>query len=106
MANYINSLPASTVLIGVTSDEAKTNLETNGKAALLSIGVDVTGLEFRGKVAFVAQVGRPELTVMKMGPRYGDNVNITVNVQGWFFHIYFAQYKVKGKHFQIIHMLR
>ena len=82
MANYINSLPISTVLIGVTASEASTNLEENGKNALLSIGVNVDGLQYGSKVAFVAQVGRPTLTVMKMGSAYrGTNVKITVNVR-------------------------
>ena len=82
VTNYITNLPTLTVLIGVTADEASNNLEINLKNALLSIGVNVTGLEYRGKVAFVAQVGRPALTVMKMSPRFGDSVKITVNVQG------------------------
>jgi Interleukin-like EMT inducer len=82
MASYINSLPTSTVLIGVTAGEASHMLEINGRKALLSIGVDVTGLQILGKVAFVAQVGRPALTVMRMGPLGGDNVKITVNVRG------------------------
>jgi Interleukin-like EMT inducer len=82
LAKYINSLPTSTVLIGITAQSAIGNLEAIGKAALFSIGVNVTGLEIRGKVAFVAQVGRPGLAVMKMGPRYGDNVKIAVKVRG------------------------
>ena len=81
LTNYITNLPTLTVLIGVTADEASTNLEINLKKALLSIGVNVTGLQFQGKLAFVTQIGQPALTVMKMGPAGGDNVKIRVNVR-------------------------
>ena len=83
MADYINGLPMSTVLIGVTAGGVGSGLETQGTTALLAIGVNVTGLEvWGGKLAFVAQVSRPALTVMRMGPQGGDNLEIKVNVKG------------------------
>ena len=82
IATYINSLPTSTVLIGVTADEPNGGLEVNGKSALLSIGVNVTGLQVRGKLAFVAQVGWPQVSLMRLGPAGGDNVKVAVNVKG------------------------
>ena len=45
MAAYINGLPLNTVLIEVTSDEAKQYLTQNAESALLAIGVNVTGLQ-------------------------------------------------------------
>jgi len=82
LANYITGLPTSTVLIGATIDEASWSLNTMAIDALLGIGVNVTGLEYRGKLAFVAQIGRPEATVMKLYPRYGHNLELAVSVRG------------------------
>jgi len=82
LANYINGLPMSTVLIGVTADEARIYLESNAINALLGIGVDATGLQYRGKIAFVAQIGRPTAAVMATAPRGGHNVKLSVSVKG------------------------
>jgi len=82
MANYINGLPMSTVLIGVTADEPSRYLETNAKTALRSLGVDVSGLVFRGKVAFVVQIGRPSVRVSRIASSGGNNLQISVTVRG------------------------
>jgi len=82
LANYITGLPTSAVLIGATIDEASRSLNTIAINALLGIGVNVTGLEYRGKLAFLAQIGRPEATVMKIYPRYGHNLELAVSVRG------------------------
>jgi len=82
MANYINGLPMSTVLIGVTADEPSRYLETNAKTALRSLGLSVSGLVYRGKVAFVAQIGRPSVTVSKIASPGGNSLQISVMVQG------------------------
>jgi len=83
MANYINSLPISTVLIGVTADEPHGYLESTGQTALSSIGVlNVNALVHRGKVAFVAQIGRPSVTVSRIASSGGDNLQISVTVRG------------------------
>jgi len=82
LANYISGLPTSTVLIGVTTDDARWNLYSDAINALLAIGVDATGLQIRGKLAFVAQIGRPTATVMRLAAPVGSNVNISVLVQG------------------------
>jgi Interleukin-like EMT inducer len=82
MATYINSLPLNTVLIGITSDEPQTALTQNAKSALLAIGVNVTGLQFRGKVSFVAQIGRPTMTISKVAFSGGASLQITLNVTG------------------------
>ena len=82
MATYINGLPLNTVLIGVTADEPTSSLSQNAKSALLAIGVDVTGLQYRGKVSFVAQIGRPAISVSEVDPPGGYNSKITVNVNG------------------------
>jgi len=82
LANYIDNLPMSTILIGVTADEASTSLETNGQAALNSIGANVNGLLYQGKFAFVAQIGRPVVTVSRIAPPGGNNLQISVTVRG------------------------
>ena len=82
LAMYISSQPLYTVLAGVTFDEAYSRLEANGRAALLAIGVDTTDLRARSKLIFVAQVGRPLASVWKIAPSGGDNLVLTVTVQG------------------------
>jgi len=82
LANYINSLPISTILVGVTADEAIRYLETNGKAALNSIGANVNGLLYRGKVAFVAQIGQQSATLSRTAAPGGNNVQISVTIRG------------------------
>jgi CHASE2 domain-containing sensor protein len=66
LITYINGLPNSTVLVGVTADDPQQSLTTAATNALLAIGVNVTGLQFRGKVSFIAHVGRPSVALMKM----------------------------------------
>ena len=74
LASYINQLPAETILIGVTADEPKWQLTVAAKNALLNIGVNVTQLDYRGKVAFVACIGHPSMTVMDLAGSGGNNV--------------------------------
>jgi Interleukin-like EMT inducer len=76
MATYITSLPLNTVLIGVTADDAQHSLTNNATSALLAIGVNVTGLEFRGKVSFVALIGQPTSSVSQVAPAGGENAKI------------------------------
>ena len=81
MANYISQLSPSTVLIGVTADDASASLTTAATIALLAIGVNVSSLGYRGKVAFVAYVGRPSASEMNLAPADGRNVHLSAIVQ-------------------------
>jgi hypothetical protein len=69
---YISGLSSNTVLVGVTADTAEAALTTAARQALLGIGVDMTQLSYRGKLAFIAQVGRPSATLVEIGLRYGN----------------------------------
>ena len=80
MANYINTLPLNTVLIGVTTDDPQRSLTQNAISALLAIGVNVAGLQYRGEVSFVAQIGQPAMTVAQMASPGGSSLKIVVNV--------------------------
>jgi hypothetical protein len=80
LASYINDLPTFTVLVGVTADDAQSRLQQAAQDALFAIGVNVTHLSFRGKVAFVAQVGQPSAAVMNLAGPYGNNVKLNVIV--------------------------
>jgi len=56
-----------TVLVGVSGDEAASELNSYARETMRSItGVDLTSLVFRGKFVFVAQVGSPQKVVMKL----------------------------------------
>lgn len=82
MATYINNLPQNTVLVGVTTDEARYSLSSNGISALTNIGLNVSALQFCGKMAFVVKKGQPASTVSQVAPSAGSNVKIIVNVTG------------------------
>jgi Interleukin-like EMT inducer len=82
LATYINSLPVYTVLIGITADEASYKLNQVAVTALLTIGVNVTELQYRGKVSFVALIGQPALAVSQVAPPGGENLKLRVLVAG------------------------
>jgi Interleukin-like EMT inducer len=82
MANYINSLPLFTVLIGVTADDATYSLTQNLKSALLAIGVNVSGLKFRDQVSFVAQIGPEMMSVSKTAQNQTDSMKLMVTARG------------------------
>ena len=82
MATYINGLPLNTMLIGVTADDASVSLTQNVKSALLSIGVNVTALAFRGKALFAAQTGQPSTTLSFVAFSGGNNLDVAMNVTG------------------------
>ena len=82
MAAYINALPRETVLIAVTADDAQRHMTSSAYSALLKIGVNASGLQYRGKVAFVALIGQPSQTVSNVMPASGDNLQLNVTVRG------------------------
>ena len=81
MATYFYGLPRYTVLIGITSWEPTHSRTQNATSALFAIGVNVAGLQYRGRVSFVAQIGQPAMTVSQVaGP--GSAGTLPVNVTG------------------------
>lgn len=80
LVTYINGLQPSTVLIGVTADDAAAALTQQAKNALLSIGVNLNALDFRWKATFVTQVGRPSMNVTKLKIRGGASLELTAVV--------------------------
>jgi Interleukin-like EMT inducer len=80
LAKYISGLPSWTILIGITADDAYWSLTSAAKTALLNIGVDTTHLMYRGKLSFVAQVGRPSGTVMSVKPAEGEPLKCNTTV--------------------------
>jgi Interleukin-like EMT inducer len=78
MATYINGLPLNTVLIGITADATT----QNARESLFSIGVDLTGLDYYGKLIFVSQIGQPDMSVSRIESGGGNNLKMTVNVTG------------------------
>jgi len=74
LADYLNGLPNGVIIYGLTCDSATTSLTTAARNALLAIGVDVSTLVFRGKLTFVATVGRPQSTVYRIANSGGNNL--------------------------------
>jgi hypothetical protein len=77
---YISGLSPTTVLIGVTADEAANLLTQAARDTLLSIGVNVTQLQYRDKAAFIAQIGRPSAAVMNTTKQFGSNIRLNAVV--------------------------
>jgi len=82
LAAYIGGLKVGSILVGGSADDAQASLGWNAMQALATIGVDVSTLVFRGKFAFVAQIGRPEATLMVLKAPGGNNFVLDVIVQG------------------------
>jgi hypothetical protein len=82
LVNYLQSLPAGSVLLGVTFDEASIQLTPAAVQALTSIGANVTSLVFRGKFLFIAEIGCSSLTKFKIGQNGGDNLLLSADVPG------------------------
>jgi len=77
LANYIQSLPSGTILYGVTCDDARSSLSDHTIFILMANGVDVSWLVQRGKLTFVAVIGRPEATVLNVASDGGENLMTT-----------------------------
>jgi len=74
LALYLDSLTPGTVVYGATCDDAKYALWEVGINALLKIGINVSSLTVRGKLTFVAVIGRPLSTVFRIAKPGGDNL--------------------------------
>jgi len=79
LANYINGLADGTTIVCVSSFDVENKLQDTAKNALKSIGVDVSTIEYCGKVLFHAVKGKPEKTVMKLGKSSTDCIQLDEN---------------------------
>jgi hypothetical protein len=82
MATYINSLPLNTVLLGSTGNNVQQYMTANATAALLVIGVNVTGLQYGAKMAFIAWIGQPTKTLSQLAPPRGNHLKTIWTVTG------------------------
>ena len=64
LSNYLQLVNHGVIVAGVSADEA-TNQLANALPALLLLGVEVSGVQYRGSFAFVAQKGSPSKTVLR-----------------------------------------
>ena len=64
LTSYLQKVPKSTVLIGLTTDEAVNYLQ-KALPALAELGVDVSDVQFQGSFGFIAQKGYPEKTLLR-----------------------------------------
>ena len=58
LSNWLGSLAPNTIVVGYATDEASRRID-DASDALSALGVDVSTLEFRWRLAFVARVGHP-----------------------------------------------
>jgi hypothetical protein len=87
LANYLKGLSANTIVVGVTADSVNRIAPNSNLAAavptLQQIGIaDAATIDYRSKLAFVAQIGKPALTVEGLLPRNATDVNIGVTLTG------------------------
>ena len=81
LINYLNGLSTGTVLLGVTFDEPFQSLGA-ALPVLLSMGVDVASVGFRGMFAFVLQKGFPSKTVLAKSTTRASPLEMTVQITG------------------------
>jgi len=79
LVEYLESLTNGVVLCGVSCDAADF-LSEKATSALLKLGVDLRQLSQRGKLTFVAIIGRPRSTIFRLADKGGDNLFMTVGV--------------------------
>jgi hypothetical protein len=82
LVNYLKSLKAGTILLGVSFDDAAAQLTPAAVQALASIGANVAGLGFRWKFLFIAEIGCSSLTKFNMAQNGGDNLLLSAEVPG------------------------
>jgi len=86
LATYLQGLSANTVIVCVTADSVNSANNQNlagAVPALQKIGIaDAATLDYRGKLAFVAQIGNPSATVEGLLPRNVTNAYLAVTLTG------------------------
>ena len=82
LAATINNAPNGTIIIGVTFDEPTRRMSDKARLALNSIGVDISGVPFRGRFAFVAQKGFSRQTQQVKSTDYTGTSVLEVSVRG------------------------
>jgi hypothetical protein len=87
LAVYIQSLRPPTVIVGITVDDAaglNSGTTAAAKNALFGIGVDVSTMSFQGKISFIAQIGRPSASIVKLAAAGGDNMKMNAAVSSMY----------------------
>lgn len=78
---YIQRIQVGRIMVAITADEPYSQLGA-ATSTLTSLGLDLSPLNYRGKFAFVTQIGSPSKTVSLVKPSRGTNAHIGVRVQG------------------------
>ena len=81
LITYLENLANGTILLGVTCDEPYSNLAP-AFPILLSMGLDVTDVGYRGMFAFVLQKEYPEKTILAKATLGPDPLEMTVQLTG------------------------
>jgi len=74
LTNYIYGIPDGTHILGVIIDGVLNALNAGAKAALKSIGVDMTGLVHLDKLVFHVVKGQPRKTIVKSSKAAEDDL--------------------------------
>ena len=81
LLNYLNQTPNGTLLICINWDDVTSSaLQSACPFILDTLGVDLSPIQFRGKVAFMTEIGYPEKAVASLLPAGGPCLNMTVTV--------------------------
>ena len=81
LINYLNGLSTGTILLGVTFEEPFRSLSA-ALPVLLSMGVDVASVRYRGMFAFVLQKGSPSKTVLAKSASRASPLELAVQLSG------------------------
>ena len=75
--DWLNALTYGTTVVGVSMDEASSNIGP-ASSALAALGIDVSSYGYRWRLAFVAYVGKSEDTEMLVQPPGGPAILSTL----------------------------
>ena len=78
LMTYVSSLHTGTFVLAITFDDPETNLSPSYSLLKQKLGVDLSSLQFRGKFAFMAQVGSPQKAVLSLLAPGGDPASLSV----------------------------
>ena len=81
LITYLGNLANGTVLVGITIDEPYMNLAP-AFPLLLSMGMNVSDVGFRGMFAFILQKGNPGKTILAKSTARSDPLELLVKQTG------------------------
>lgn len=81
----MESAKAGTIIIGVTADTAENDemaFQSIASSFFAKYNMDLTGLGFRDKFAFIMQKGYPKKTIFQRKPAHEQSLQMRISIRG------------------------